>query len=316
MSFLSKISYLLPFVISIRLAHLLQTIEATGERQMKALKKVSLSIVSIATLGTLVLGSYNSMVVNNDAFMTADSGIKFTKRLDEINGKVTIGRMAASSTPWTNFHKKAEKLVKKAEKKIAKKKFKKAEKMLKKAVEKVASTSSKPAPAINADLDLKLNNVFFKKPLAQGSFTGSAKTVDGVIEEIYVSMPNGSTIEINTQERMTGNVFQYEDSQTREMKSGMFYEVKKGTYMITLTNDSQFPGARFEFKADNAEVAYNNDHYSAQESWDMDQQNQNNELANEQQYNQEPVDNYNNDVDYAQNYENEGQQGYGFNFQS
>lgn len=277
---------------------------------MKALKKLSLTITSIATLGTIVLASYNSMVVNNDAFMSANSGIKFTKRLDEINGKVTIGRMAASSTPWTNFNKKAEKLVKKVEKKVATKKFKKTIKT----VQKVAKTSGQPAPAIKADLDLNLNNVFFKKPLKAGSFSGSAKTVDGIIEEIYVTMPNGRSIEINTQERMTGNVFSYEDTETREMKSGMFYEVKKGTYMITLTNDSQFPGARLEFKANNAEVAYNNDHYSAQESWDMDQQSPNNELANEQQ----PVEyNNNQDVDYAQSYEGDTQDGgYGFNFQS
>ncbi len=274
---------------------------------MKALKKLSLTITSIATLGTVVLASYNSMVVNNDAFMSADSGIRFTKSLDEINGKVTIGRMAASSTPWTNFNKKAEKLVVKAKKKIAVKKVKKT-------AVKVAETSTKPAPAIKADLDLNLNNVFFKKPLKQGSFAGSAKTVDGIIEEIYVTMPDGRSIEINTQERMTGNVFSYEDTETREMKSGMFYEVKKGTYMITLTNDSQFPGARLEFKANNAEVAYNNDHYSAQESWNMDQQNQKNELANEQQ----PTEyNNNQDVDYAQSYEGDTQEGgYGFNFQS
>jgi len=184
---------------------------------------------------------------------------------------------------------------------------------VKKTAVKVA-TSTKPAPAIKADLDLNLNNVFFKKPLKQGSFAGSAKAVDGIIEEIYVTMPDGRSIEINTQERMTGNVFSYEDTETREMKSGMFYEVKKGTYMITLTNDSQFPGARLEFKANNAEVAYNNDHYSAQESWNMDQQNQKNELANEQQ----PTEyNDNQDVDYAQSYEGDTQEGgYGFNFQS
>ena len=70
-----------------------------------------------------------------------------------------------------------------------------------------------------------------------------------------------------------GNVFKYEDSETREMKSGMFYEVKKGTYMVTLTNDSQFPGTRLEFKAGEAEVAYSDDHYTAQESWDLDEQN-------------------------------------------
>ena len=280
---------------------------------MKALKRLTLTITGIGVLGTVVLGSYNSMFVNNDAFMTADSGIRFTKRLDEINGKVTIGRMAASATPWTGFNKKAEKLVVKAETKVTKKKFKKAEKKL----EKVAQSSNQlPPPAINADLDLELENVFYKKPFQKGSFSGSAKTVDGIIEEIYISMPNGQSIEINTRDRMTGNVFQYEDTESREMKSGMFYEVKKGTYMITLTNDSQFPGARFEFKANGgSEVGYNDSYYSAQESWEMDQQNNNNDIAQEVPVEQPVQNNEYQDTDYAQGYENQDQ-GYGFNFQS
>ena len=241
---------------------------------MRALNKLSLGTVTLSLFAAIAMGSYNSMIMGDDTFMADSSGISFTKRLDEIRGEIVIGRMAASSIPWTNFNKKAEKKVVKANKAIAAGKFKKAERKMKKAVQAVAQTTVMPQPAIMGDMDLELSNVFHKKPLKKGSFSGSAKTVDGVIEEIYVSLPGGKTIEINTRERMAGNVFKYEDPGTREMKSGMFYEVKKGTYMITLTNDSQFPGARLEFKAGETEIAYNDDYYSAQESWDMEKQNQ------------------------------------------
>lgn len=240
--------------------------------------------------------------------MNVDAGIKFTKRLDEINGKITIGRRAASASPWNVLG--AEPQKSHAQVKIAKIV---AKKVASKTVEEVAKQVA--GPAISGDLDLELKNVFFKKPYDQGTFSGSAKTVDGIIEEIYISMPNGQNVEINTRDRMTGNVFQYEDTQTREMKSGLFYEVKKGTYMITLTDDSQFPGARFEFTALNSEVGYNEDYYSAQESWEMDQQNNNDELAGGQDYNQGYDDQPAND--YPAEYDN-GQEGpsYGFNFQS
>lgn len=236
---------------------------------MKALKQMSMGFIMAGVLGTVVLGSYNSIIVNNDAFMNKSAGIKFTKRLDEINGKIVIGRMAASSIPWTGLKKSEKK--EEVKKKALIKKVVKVEKKLENKAEEVMSNPI-PAPAINADLELSLSNVFHKKPLAKGSFSGSAKTVDGVIEEIYVNLPGGKRIEINTRERMMGNVFQYEDTETREMKSAMFYEVKRGTYMITLTNDSQFAGTRLEFKANETEVAYNDDYYTAQESWEMDQQ--------------------------------------------
>lgn len=286
---------------------------------MRATKQLSMGFLTLGILGTVLLGSYNSVMVNNDAFMNKTSGIKFTKRLDEINGKVVIGRMAASSTPWTGLNKRVETVV------PSKKKVKKE--VMKEEV-KVATTTTLPAPAINADLELSLTNVFDKKPLAAGSFSGSAKTVDGVIEEIYVSLPNGKQIEINTRERMMGNVFQYEDSETREMKSAMFYEVKKGTYMVTLTNDSQFAGTRLEFKANEAEVAYSDDYYTAQESWDMDNKEQenkeeeiNNAVASQvsEEINNEVAPQEFQDsaeqVEYAQG-EGEVSPSYGFNFQS
>jgi len=279
---------------------------------MRALKQLSMGFIMAGVLGTVVLGSYNSIIVNNDAFMNKSAGIKFTKRLDEINGKIVIGRMAASSIPWTGLKKQE----KKKEVVTAKKKFfaKKVVQVEKKAEE--VMNNPVPAPAINADLELSLSNVFHKKPLAAGSFSGSAKTVDGVIEEIYVNLPGGKRIEINTRERMMGNVFQYEDTETRELKSAMFYEVKRGTYMITLTNDSKFAGTRLEFKANETEVAYNDDHYTAQESWEMDRQKEEErEVAQESIPAEQPR--YE-EVDYAEAPAAEAtpKEGYGFNFNS
>lgn len=271
---------------------------------MRALRNTSFGLLFLGALATVILGSYNSMFINNDAFMNQTAGIKFTKRLDEISGKVVIGRMAASSMPWNGLETK--------NKPIKKNTIKKAVAKVEKPTTKKIATINQPAPAIKGDLDLNLTNVFHKKPLVAGTFSGSAKTVDGVIEEIYVNLPNGKSIEINTNDRMMGNVFQYEDTETRVMKSGMFYEVKKGTYMITLTNDSQFKGARLEFKANETEVAYNDDYYSAQESWQMDQQNNQTDVAEETS---EPVQQNNNQAptEYAQGDQNGS---YGFDLGS
>lgn len=278
------------------------SIKAQGEI-MKVLKKVALTTTCLSVLASMFAGGYNSLVMSNDAFMEIDSGIKFVKRLDEVNGQVTIGRMAASAP--------ARKI------KIEAPVQKQVTKSIKKVVAKKVATKQEAVsqevivePAIRGDLDLSLASVFHKKPLEKGSFSGSAKTVDGVIEEIYVNLPGGEQIEINTRERMAGNVFQYEDSVTREMKSGMLYEVKKGTYMVTLTNDSKFAGTRLEFSSNNAEVAYGNDYYDNTQSWETDNQNYDNQLANEAVSNnpnvgtQDEYTNENTDTDY------------GFNFQS
>lgn len=230
---------------------------------MKSLKDWAINGTTISALIFAVMAFVNSVNINSSDFMADGSGIKFIKRLDEMSGKIIIGRFAASTSNW-----KA--LVPKKKVKIARKA---AKKITGKAVTEVSVT---PAPAIKEDLNLSLTQVFYKKLLKKNSYKGHARTVDGVIEEVTITMPNGDSIFINTREKMVGNIFQYEDSYTRETKSGMFYEVKKGTYMITLTNDSQYAGARFEFKADNeAEIAYNDSYNEANISWNSNEQNQN-----------------------------------------
>lgn len=241
---------------------------------MNALNKLTLSTTGFTVSLLLFMGVYNSIQVNSYGFMQQPTDIRFIKRLDEIKGKVTIGRMAASTVQWESLSQVSQQH--NTDKKIKdtpelKEEIKSPEPSG--VVEVEQSVVNIPDPAVKADLDMQLSKVFFKKPLQAGTFSGAAKTVDGVIEEVYVELPGGHSFEINTRDRMVGNVFQYEDTQTRELKSGMFYEVKKGTYMITLTNDSQYAGLRMEFVAENnAEVAYGNE-YNQDISWGMNTQN-------------------------------------------
>jgi len=179
--------------------------------------------LGVATVALMASGAYNSMLMGDNSFMTEVSEIKFAKRLDEINGKVVVGRMAASTT-WHQMQ---------APKKVEA--IKEAIVPQKQEAKEVVQIAEIPEPAITDDLELSLSNVFHKKPLEKGAFSGSARTVDGVVEEIHVNLPDGNVISINTRDRMAGNVFTYEDAETRERKSGIFYEVKDGTYMVNLT---------------------------------------------------------------------------------
>lgn len=271
---------------------------------MTTLKRATFSISSVSVVALVLLGFYNSVLIKNDSFMAYDSGVKFVKRLDELNGKITHGRMAASTKKWTQLKPKAEQPKKIVKNVVATPAPKKVE-----TVEKVEPVNV-PEPAIKGDLDLTVSNVFIKGPLKQGSFSGSARTVDGVIEELFVNLPNGDQIAINTRDRMIGNVFQYEDSVTRDMRSGMLYEVKPGTYMVTLTNDTKFKGARIEFTSNSgAEVAYSDEYYESTQSWGMDNQNPETQPQDQYSDNQASEDNYyNNDQDYDQ------PQTTGFNF--
>lgn len=231
---------------------------------MKALKKASVSASIVFTLAAVVNGFYNTAEVNDKSFLTASYGIKFEKRLDEIQGHVTIGRNAASVTEgkWNKLN------------------VSKRENVQAVAIEKSESgmqenlAINETQPAILESMELSLSNVFYNRPLEAGEFSGSARTSGGVVEEVYVNLPDGNSIEINTREPMSGNVFHYEDPITRETKSAMFYEVKKGVYMVTLTNDDKYAGVRMEFTAqNNAEFAYSEEYYEDTRSWDMNSQN-------------------------------------------
>lgn len=224
---------------------------------MRTLKLFQNSLLSMALTSFFGLGVYNAMIVNSDAFMNEVHDIKFVKRLDEIHGKVQFGRIAASDSEWQDLgsSKPAVKTVRPLKNKTATLLKKKVD-PLKKKVEK---TLDLPPPAISSDLELNVTNVFFKGPLDPAKVSGSMRVFNGYIEELTVVLPDGSVIDIQTKERMVGNVFQYEDLETREIKSGMFYEVKNGTYMLNLTSDSLYPGLRVELKSNNDEQFANND---------------------------------------------------------
>ena len=225
----------------------------------------------------VALAGYNSYRFNTAAPLTNDFNIKLTKRLDETFGKIKFGRNAASLNPdlWkkdddSQLVAKVNEAVREKFKPILKKQI-----ATKKEIIEEEQAKATPEPAITSDLDLELTGgIFNKKVLKDGlDYSGSAKVVDGVIEEINVSLPGGRDFTINTRERMVGNVFQYEDTQTRELRSGLFYEVKKGSYMITLTDDSQYGGIRLQFKAP-TDSQINNGGYGSDQSWAMNDQNE------------------------------------------
>lgn len=256
--------------------------------------------VALAGVLTLMLtGVYNSILVNSDSFMGQDWGIKFVKRLDELQGKITVGRMAASTMSWTALEEKKAK-------ELAKVKPVKAVKQPEPKIAKAEPVEDIAEPAIQEDLSLKLDQVFFKKPLDKGSFSGHARTVDGYIEEIVVNLPDGKSIFIDTRDRMVGNVFTYEDTQTGEVRSGMFYEVKKGSqYMITLTNDSAYGGLRLGFSTtDYSELRYDDPYTESNVQW----------ANSEPKAESQPANNAGTESGQGQSQGGEGQSAYSFNF--
>jgi hypothetical protein len=236
---------------------------------MKSLKKALFTTTILGAVSFFVLGSMNSIVVDKQAFLRNDLNIKFAKRLDEMNGEVVIGRMAASIPQWDKSKSLAPA---KVAVKFSKKDIQEIKKNIKKNFAKKTVVAAIPEPSVKNAPDLDLTGGFFnKKALKDGKgYSGKAHIVDGVIEEIDVTLPGGKKFIVNTNERMVGNVFQYEDTETREMRSGLFYEVKKGEYMITLTDDTKFAGLRLEFKSEaGTEVKSKNNN----SNWAMNDQN-------------------------------------------
>lgn len=262
------------------------------EINMKAFKKATAWTTTLGTLTFLVWGAMNSPVLNKTAFMKNKFNIQFAKRLDEMNGDYKAGRAAASINK-SKWNKLTVDSIKETIAAIDKKKPEVAPKV----------ETPQAEPAVTGTLSLELTGgLYNKKPLKnKDQFYGTAEISDGVIEEVIVGLPGGEEIAINTtNERMNGNVFSYEDSQTGELKSGLLYNVipqseekrdsdgkiikkaQPGVYMITLTNDSAYPGLRLEFKTKGGEV-------------DQSYQDENQNWA---------ADSYNNDDDnYARNEE-------------
>lgn len=233
---------------------------------MKTMKKAIIGMSLTAGIAFVGMGFYNSMNITKTAFFENKLNIKFAKRLDEMTGQVVLGRMAASVPKFDAQNSLQKRVLRVGPKKTIKREIVKAE------IKRPAQENVElPEPAVMDARGLVLTGgLYNKKPLnSKYKFSGNATVVDGVVEEVSVLLPDGAELNINTRERMVGNVFQYEDSETRETKSGLFYKVKDGQYMISLTDDTKFAGLRLEFKTEDAIAP-------STSSWALNEQNPDN----------------------------------------
>lgn len=205
-------------------------------KKSKANKRFTLGLLGTAFV---LIGTYNSVVVNSDEFMDHQQ-VRFVKRLDEIYGVVKTGRVLANHGQWTKLANRP-----------VERKF----------VSAVAAPQKTEAPApvvaaapelntnaaIQEELSLELNEVFnakkYANPPKAGDFSGSLSAREGVIESINVSLPQGESFSVAFSE-MSGNVFEYD--QDGETFSGMIYQMDKSSYMVTLTNGPH-EGTRLKF---------------------------------------------------------------------
>lgn len=199
-------------------------------------KRTTLMMLAAAFV---VIGSYNSIVINTDEFMNHQE-VRFVKRLDEVYGVVKTGRLMANQGKWTKIASRAP---------IKEKIFISAVSVPKKEEikETVASEEIESNAAIKEELSLELAEVFnakkYPQPPKASEFNGTLSARDGIIETISVALPRGESFSVNFSE-MTGNVFEYDiDGETL---SGMIYQMDKSSYMVTLTN-GPLEGTRLKF---------------------------------------------------------------------
>jgi len=203
------------------------------------------SILSFMGFGFIILGVYNSVVINSDSFMDVQN-VKFVKRLDEINGITTKGRQLAHAGEWV-------KLKAAPKNKVNLPKIQDSVKLTASSRRDVIQSSNQDVveaqAAIQDDLNLELVEVFNSKKYQQspkaGEFSGTLATTDGVIDSISVTLPNNESISISFAQ-LTGNVFEYDYE--GQLLSGMLYQMDKTSYMVTLTN-GQFEGTRLKFQS-------------------------------------------------------------------
>ncbi len=226
---------------------------------MMKLFKSKRQVSALLGVSFVVLGAYNSVMVNSDAFMDSD-GLPFIKRLDEINGEVRVGRQMANAAPggrWINLA-------------SAPQKEEAAPVVVSAAPVAVSEAVSENPAAIVAELNLELTEVFNAKKYPQGTkeFAGNLAARDGVLEAISVELPQGESFTVSSAQ-LTGNVFTYDID--GEDFSGMMYQMDEHSYMVTLTNGPlegtrlKFTAAKEEDYGNNAQIAENNDTHNVEE---------------------------------------------------
>jgi uncharacterized protein with FMN-binding domain len=204
---------------------------------------------------------YNSVQINSNSLFESNHGIKFVKRLDEMKGEIKYGRLTASQAG--SFNQIIAQEIIKGKRSQRLEVISNTPVEIQEKAQVVTEIAEIPEPAILENLDLKLDQLFYKEAQKDGTYTGGAKISNGLIEEVWVVFPNGEELSLSIVDRMVGNVFQFHDTETGEIQSGMIYEVKKNQqYMITLTSDSKFSGLRLGF-------SLNGEHYFQDEQQDM-----------------------------------------------
>ncbi len=197
-------------------------------------------LITLMSFGFIILGVYNSVVINSDAFMDSQN-VKFVKRLDEINGITTKGRQLAHAGEWVKL--------KSAPKALKTPVFVDSSSSRKEVIASSTLDTVEAQAAIQEDLSLELVEVFNAKKYQQApktsDFSGQLVATDGVIDSISVSLPNSESISISFAQ-MVGNVFEYDYN--GQVLSGMLYQMDKSSYMVTLTN-GHFEGTRLKFQA-------------------------------------------------------------------
>ncbi|HXH75304.1 MAG TPA: hypothetical protein VNJ08_10085 [Bacteriovoracaceae bacterium] len=197
------------------------------------------SLGFVAAILFVATGTYNAIVINADSSITSQD-IQFVKRLDEVYGVVTPGRMLAASN-WKKLNTEE----------VNSNPIVQVVNRLSAAPEIAAAKEAESAPVVAAavqdELDLSLTEVInpkkFQKGLQADQFSGNLSTNNGVIESLSVSLPNGEGISVSFTE-MTGNVFEYDLD--GEVFSGMMYQVDQNSYMVTLSN-GPLEGTRLRF---------------------------------------------------------------------
>ncbi len=186
--------------------------------------------LQISFLCFVCVGTYNAVVINTQSEISGQD-MRFVKRLDEVYGVITPGRMLAASTTWKKLspveYKKDPivQVVQRIDSSISK-------------VESETETESESGveAAIKEELNLTLTEVMnprkWQGPLPSSDFAGNLSTRDGIIESLNISVGEES-ISISFSE-MKGNVFEY--AMNGETYTGMIYQVDKQAYIITLTN--------------------------------------------------------------------------------
>ena len=160
---------------------------------MKTLKKAFLATTVTGTFLFFALGSMNSIVVDKNAFLKNDLNIKFAKRLDDIQGVVTVGRTAAS-LPKFDMSKSL------TTKTVEPKQFKKMVKAVapKKVEEKeveVVEVTNPPAVQNTGSLELT-GGLYQKRSLEGAKFSGSVQVRNGIIEGLNATLPDGKSLKL------------------------------------------------------------------------------------------------------------------------